>query len=157
MRNYLVLAAFVVGCLAIGSLGGFVTMKPVLEWYPTLAKPTWTPPSWVFGPVWTVLYIMIAVAGWLVFEKEGFRQALIVWVISLQINAAWSVLMFKEHQIALAAANIVALLVSIVIFISLTWKTNRLASLLFVPYLVWVSYATALNIAIWQLNPGQPA
>lgn len=154
MRPFLTLLIFL-ALVAAAALTGMTYLTGA--WYEALVKPDWTPPNWLFPPVWTVLYIMIAVAGWLVFEKEGFRQALIVWVISLQINAAWSVLMFKEHQIALAAANIVALLVSIVIFISLTWKTNRLASLLFVPYLVWVSYATALNIAIWQLNPGQPA
>ena len=154
MRPFLTLLIFL-ALVAAAALTGMTYLPGA--WYEALVKPDWTPPNWLFPPVWTVLYIMIAVAGWLVFEKEGFRQALIVWVISLQINAAWSVLMFKEHQIALAAANIVALLFSIVIFISLTWKTNRLASLLFVPYLVWVSYATALNIAIWQLNPGQPA
>lgn len=126
-------------------------------WYEALIKPDWTPPKWVFPPAWTVLYILIAIAGWRVYEKEGFSQALIVWAISLQINAAWSVIMFREHQIGLAAVDIVALWLSIVVFIALTWRSNRLASLLFVPYLAWVTYAAALNIAIWQLNPNPPA
>lgn len=121
-------------------------------WYEALAKPEWTAPNWVFPPVWTVIYVIIAVAGWRVFEKEGLRQSLIIWAISLQLNAAWSVIMFKEHEIGMAAVNISALWISIFAFISLTWDTNRIASLLFVPYLAWVSYAAALNFAIWQLN-----
>ena len=100
---------------------------------------------------------MIAVAGWRVFEREGLGPALIVWAVSLQLNAAWSVFMFKEHQIAYAALDISALWLSIVAFIALTWNSSRLASLLFVPYLAWVSYAAALNFAIWQLNPNPPA
>ena len=122
------------------------------EWYEALAKPAWTPPNWVFPPTWTVLYVMIALAGWRVFEKQGFVPALIVWIVSLQLNAAWSVLMFKEHLIGYALADIAALWLSITAFIALTWNTNRLASLLFVPYLAWVSFAAALNFAIWQLN-----
>jgi benzodiazapine receptor len=92
-----------------------------------------------------------------VFEREGLVPALIVWAISLQLNAAWSVFMFKEHQIGYAALDIVALWLLIVAFIALTWNSSRLASLLFVPYLAWVSYAAALNFAIWQLNPNPPA
>lgn len=122
-------------------------------WYETLAKPDWTPPNWVFPPVWTVLYVLIAIAGWRVFEREGISRALLVWAISLQLNAAWSVIMFREHQIGLAAADISALWLTIVAFIALTWNTSRLASLLFVPYLAWISYAAALNFAIWHLNP----
>lgn len=122
-------------------------------WYEALAKPAWTPPNWVFPPTWAVLYVMIAVAGWRVFEREGINRALIVWAVSLQLNAAWSVIMFREHQIGLAAADIAALWVTIVAFIALTWNTTRLASLLFVPYLLWVSYAAALNFEIWRLNP----
>ena len=77
-------------------------------WYEALAKPEWTPPNWVFPPAWTALYIMIAVAGWRVFEKQGIVPALIVWAVSLQLNAAWSVFMFKEHNIGLALADIAA-------------------------------------------------
>lgn len=121
-------------------------------WYEALAKPSWTPPNWLFPPVWTVLYVMIALAGWRVYEKQGVGRALFVWIISLQLNAAWSVIMFRDHQIALAAADIAALWLSIAAFIALTWGPNRLASLLFVPYLIWVSYAAALNLAILQLN-----
>jgi benzodiazapine receptor len=154
MRSFLTLLVFLalVGAAALTGInylpGG---------WYEALAKPAWTPPNWVFPPTWTVLYVMIAVAGWRVFEREGLVPALIVWAISLQLNAAWSVFMFKEHQIGYAALDIAALWLSIVAFIALTWNSSRLASLLFVPYLAWVSYAAALNFAIWQLNPNPPA
>ncbi len=149
MKSVLSLAVFL-ALVAAAALAGMNYMPG--PWYEALVKPAWTPPNWLFPPVWTVLYIMIAVAGWRVYEKEGIGRALIVWAISLQLNAAWSVIMFREHQIGLAAVDIAALLVSIVAFIGLTWQSNRLASLLFVPYLVWVSYATALNIAILTLN-----
>jgi tryptophan-rich sensory protein len=103
-----------------------------------------------------VLYILIAIAGWRVFEKQGLVPALIVWAVSLQLNAAWSVFMFKEHNIGLALVDVAALWISIVVFIALTWSSNWLASILFVPYLAWVSYAAALNFAVWQLNPNAP-
>ncbi|WP_295556506.1 TspO/MBR family protein [uncultured Hyphomicrobium sp.] len=153
MRPAFTLLIFL-GLVAAAALTG-MSFRPG-AWYEALAKPDWTPPNWLFPPAWTVLYVMIAVAGWRVFEKHGFVPALIVWAVSLQLNAAWSVLMFKEHQIGLAAADIAALWLSIVAFIALTWKTNRVASVLFVPYLAWVSYAAALNFAIWQLNPNAP-
>ena len=122
-------------------------------WYETLAKPDWTPPNWLFPPVWAALYLMIAVAGWRAYASLGVGAALAVWLVSLALNGAWSVIMFGEHRIGLAALDIAALWLSIVAFIALTWRRDRIASLLFVPYLVWVTYAAALNIAIWQLNP----
>jgi tryptophan-rich sensory protein len=153
MKSVLSLVVFL-ALVAAAALTGMQYLPGA--WYEALAKPEWTPPNWLFPPVWTVLYIMIAVAGWRVYEKQGVGQALLVWIVSLQLNAAWSVFMFREHQIGLAAGDITALWLSIVAFIAVTWNSNRLASLLFVPYLVWVSYATALNFAIWQLNPNTP-
>lgn len=149
MRSVLTLLIFL-AFVAAAALTG-MTFLPG-PWYEALVKPSWTPPNWVFPPAWTVLYVMIAIAGWRVFETQGVGKALIVWIVSLQLNAAWSVFMFKEHDIGLAAADISALWLSIVAFIALTWNSNRLASLLFVPYLAWVSYAAALNFAIWKLN-----
>jgi tryptophan-rich sensory protein len=153
MKSVLSLVVFL-ALVAAAALTGMQYLPGA--WYEALAKPEWTPPNWLFPPVWTVLYIMIAVAGWRVYEKQGVGQALLVWIVSLQLNAAWSVFMFREHQIGLAAGDITALWLSIVAFIAVTWNSNRLASLLFVPYLVWVSYAAALNFAIWQLNPNTP-
>lgn len=121
-------------------------------WYESLTKPEWTPPNWVFGPVWSVIYLMIAIAGWRIWSKQGFSVLLMIWLISLAINAAWSWIMFGEHQIGWALVDIWALLVTIFAFILLAWPVDRTAALLFVPYAAWVSYASALNFAIWQLN-----
>ena len=152
MRNYLVLAAFVVGCLAIGSLGGFVTMKPVLEWYPTLAKPTWTPPSWVFGPVWTVLYIMMAVAAWLVWRSGNAKTALVLFCAQLALNLAWSFLFFGARSPGLGLIDIVPLWLAVAATIFAFSFHSRVAAFLMVPYLAWVSFATALNAAIYMMN-----
>jgi tryptophan-rich sensory protein len=149
MKSLLALVVFL-ALVAVAALTGSSYLPG--EWYEALAKPAWTPPNWLFPPVWTALYVMIAVAGWRVFERQGIVPALIVWAVSLQLNAAWSVLMFREHLIGFALADIIALWLSILAFIVLTWTPNRLASLLFVPYFIWVSYAAALNFAIWQLN-----
>jgi benzodiazapine receptor len=122
------------------------------EWYETLVKPGWTPPNWLFPPVWTALYIMIAIAGWRVWQAQGLGRATIIWAIALALNAVWSYIMFGQHQIALAAVDIVALWLAIVAFIVVASSVDTLATVLFVPYLVWVSYAAALNLAILRLN-----
>lgn len=121
-------------------------------WYDTLVKPAWTPPKWLFPIAWTILYIMIAVAGWRVWKSDGLGGALAVWGIGLAFNAAWSWLMFGERQIGLALADLVAMWLSIVAFIILASPVDRVAAVLFVPYLVWVSYAGALNYVIWRWN-----
>lgn len=123
------------------------------EWYAALAKPDWTPPNWLFGPVWSVLYLMIAVAGWRVWSKAGFAPVFWVWVVQLLLNLAWSWIMFSRHEIGLAFLDLSALWLSIVGFIVLAWSVDRTAAWLFVPYLVWVSYAGALNFALWRMNP----
>ena len=122
------------------------------DWYQSLTKPDWTPPNWLFGPVWTVLYVLIAVAGWLVWRASGLSSALVVWGIGLVLNGLWSFLMFGQNQIGLALVDISALWLAIATFIVLAWPVSRLAAFLFVPYLLWVSYASALNCALWQLN-----
>lgn len=153
MTSYLSLLVFLALVTAAALTGMNYLPGP---WYEALAKPSWTPPNWLFGPAWTVLYVMIAFAGWRVYEKQGLVPALLVWAVSLQLNAAWSVLMFKEHQIGLALADVAVLWLTIAAFIWLTWTSNRVASLLFVPYLAWVSFAAALNFAVWQMNPNPP-
>lgn len=122
------------------------------DWYMALKKPDWTPPGWLFGPVWTVLYIMIAVAGWLVWRKEGFSLILTLWLVQLIANMAWSWIMFGTHQIGWALLDITLLWLCIAGFIALAWTAHTTAALLFVPYLLWVSFATALNFSIWRLN-----
>ena len=121
-------------------------------WYQALAKPDWTPPNWLFGPVWTILYIMIAVAGWLVWREQGLGLVLGIWALQLVLNGAWSWIMFGQNQIGWALADIALLWIAVVLFAVLAWPVSQVAGLLFVPYLVWVSYAGALNFAIWRLN-----
>ena len=121
-------------------------------WYQGLEKPPWTPPNWLFGPVWAVLYIMIAVSGWLVWREQGFSLVVALWVVQLVLNGAWSWIMFGQHQIGWALADIVFLWIAIIVFAVLAWPVSATASLLFFPYLAWVSYAGALNFAIWRLN-----
>ncbi len=125
------------------------------SWFEGLTKPSWNPPNWLFGPVWTILYIAMAVAGWLVWKRSGERvtPVLAIWFVQLALNAAWSWLFFGLHRPPLALVDIVALLACIVAFAILARPISPAASWLFVPYILWVSFATVLNAAIWRLNP----
>lgn len=123
------------------------------EWYRSLNKPSWTPPSWLFAPAWSLLYLMIAVAGWLVWRAAGIGPALGVWALNLVFNAAWSWLMFGRRQIAVALVDAFAMLATILVFIVLAWPISSTAAWLFVPYLAWVSFAAALNANILKRNP----
>jgi translocator protein len=120
--------------------------------YEQIAKPDWTPPDWVFAPVWAVLYVMIAFAGWIVWRAQGLGPAFWVWLVQLVLNAAWPWIMFGQKEITHALFDIVALWLAIAVFIRLTWRVRRTASLLFVPYFLWVTFAAALNFEIWRLN-----
>ena len=122
------------------------------EWYAALAKPALTPPNWVFPVAWTILYIAIALAGWLTWRAAGISPALVVWGSGLILNALWSYVMFGRHDILLALVDIAALWLAIAAFIALAWPIDRRASYLFLPYLAWVSFAAYLNFAVWQLN-----
>lgn len=155
MKSTLMLLAFVTVCFLAAGLGGLATSGSVREWYPTIAKPSWTPPSWVFGPVWTVLYISMGVAAWLVWKSGDapmVRPALAVFFVQLGLNALWSVIFFGWHRPGWAAVEIVALWLAILGTVILFWKVRPLAGAILVPYLGWVSFAAALNLAIWNLN-----
>jgi len=121
-------------------------------WYDGLIKPSFTPPGWLFGPVWTVIYALIAIAGWLVWRSEGFGLLLAVWAAQLVFNMAWSWLMFGQHAIGWALTDIGLMWLSIVTFIVLAWSTYPLAAGFFGIYLAWATFAGALNFRIWQLN-----
>ena len=125
-------------------------------WYMELTKPPWNPPAWIFGPVWTLLYLGIAVAGWLVWRagRSGATVALSIWVAQLILNGLWSWLFFGLHRPSLAWIDIMALLASIVAFIVLARPISAGAAWLFVPYALWVGFATVLNATIVRLNPG---
>ena len=120
--------------------------------YAALHKPEWTPPDAVFPPVWAVLYVMIALAGWIVWRAQGFGPALWLWLLQLGLNGAWSWIMFGQKQITYALADITALWLVILAFIVAAWPVRRSASVLFVPYFLWVTFAVALNFEIWRLN-----
>ncbi len=124
------------------------------EWYASLARPAWTPPGWIFGPVWTTLYLMIAVAGYRVWRREGFGGAAVrLWFLQIVLNGLWSYLFFGRHLLGIAAIEIVVLWLSILACAVRFRRVDPVSSWLFVPYLLWVGFASALTIRIWTLNP----
>ena len=153
LRLALALAGWLFLCFSAASLGAFVLPG---EWYAALKKPSWNPPGWVFGPVWTALYAMMAVAAWLVWKRGGFaaqRRALVLFLIQLALNAIWSPLFFGLHSPGAACAEIVLLWLAILATLAAFRPASRTATLLLVPYLAWVSFAAVLNFALWRLNP----
>ncbi len=150
MRSYLVLAGFIVLVLGGGTLIGYATLPG--DWYAGLAKPPFNPPNWIFGPVWSLLYIFIAIAGWRTWLRAAPQPAMQVWIVQLILNFLWSPIFFGARQIGIALIVILALLATILIFIALSWSRDRIAALLFVPYAAWVAFASLLNASIWRLN-----
>lgn len=152
-NQWLVLAGFVALCLAVAAFGGWITAASVVDWYPTLNKPEWNPPSWIFGPVWTTLYIMMAVAAWLVWKQgAGTSFALGLFFAQLALNSLWSILFFGARSPALALLDIAALWVALALTIHAFFKRSKPAGWLLIPYIAWVSFAAVLNFRIWQLN-----
>lgn len=142
-------------CFAASAVGAGASVQPN-AFYTDLVQPAWAPPGWVFGPVWTLLYALMGIAAWLVWRTGGFQRngrALWLFIVQLVVNALWSWLFFAWHQGALAFADILLLWVLIVATIVAFWRVRPLAGALLVPYLAWVSFAAALNWAVWQLNP----
>ena len=147
----------VVTCLAIGYFSGMVTRSAIITWYPTLVKPSFNPPNWIFAPVWSMLYIMIGVAAGLVWnridhEKEAVKNALIFFAVQLGLNALWSFLFFGLKNPLLAGVEIIILWLMIYETYTKFAKINSIAGYLFLPYLLWVSFAMVLNGSIWWLN-----
>lgn len=148
------LVVFVVMTFAAAVIGSVATVGSVEGWMESLRLPSWQPPSWVFGPVWTLLYLMMAVAGWLVYVRVGRVRSLpmALYGVQLVLNALWSVLFFGLRRPDLAAGEIVVLLASIIATMVVFWKQSVTAGALFVPYTAWVSFATVLNVTIWRMN-----
>jgi tryptophan-rich sensory protein len=134
------------GGLAIGYLTG------PGDWYAQLQKPTFNPPSWIFGPVWTTLYVLIAIAGWRFWHRDRGGLPMKLWWMQLVLNFLWSPVFFAAHQIASALVIVVLLLVTILAFIVTSWGRDRVAAWMFLPYAGWVAFAAALNAAIFVLN-----
>ena len=141
---------------AVSAVGAAASIQ-AQSFYGQLVQPAWAPPPWVFGPVWTVLFALMAMAAWLVWREEGLhrrRLALSLFLAQLVFNALWSWLFFAWHKGALAFADIILLWALILATLLSFWRVSPLAGALLVPYLLWVSFAAVLNYALWQLNPG---
>lgn len=154
-RRFGMLLLFLLLCLAVSGIGGAFTASSVDGWYQQLAKPAFTPPDGVFGPVWTLLYLAIAVAGWRLWLRLGWRQGrgpLALWGLQLLMNLYWSVIFFGMQAPGAALIWIILLLALIVGCIRVFAAIDRPAAWLFVPYALWVAFATALNAGIWYLN-----
>ena len=143
------------GLCFVAALSGAL-FKPG-AWHAALAKPSWHPPNWLFGPAWGVLYLMIATAGWMVWNAAGWSTALAAWGAQLVLNAAWSWLFFGLRRPDLAFAEVLLLWLSIAACVVLFAPISTTAALLMLPYLAWVAFASALNFAMWRLNRASPA
>lgn len=154
-RRWLGLIVFFAICLGAGGLGSFFTANSVRHWYPELRKPAGTPPSWVFGPVWTTLYVLMAISAWLVWREFGLgaRPALLIFFGQLALNAAWSGIFFGLRMLEIAFLQIVILWFAICFTIFVFYLLVPLSAWLLIPYLLWVTYAAYLNWGIWRLNP----
>jgi len=155
MRPIVSLVLCVVVCFAAAGLGGWATSTSVGTWYQTLRRPTWNPPDWLFGPVWTLLYLAMAVALWLVLQRVPWpqcRAAVGLFALQLALNVAWSALFFGLRRPDLAAAEVLLLWVAIAATMVAFARLAPAAGWLLLPYLAWVSFASALNIAVWRLN-----
>lgn len=154
-RDLLALALLVGICLGIGGLGGAVTASSVNEWYPTLNKPSFNPPNWVFGPVWTTLYVMMGIAAWRVWraaDRDTARGPLALFALQLAVNLGWSIAFFGLRDPGLAVAVILTLDLLVLATAHMFRRIDGLAALLLVPYLAWIAFATVLNVAVWRLN-----
>ncbi|HMT74632.1 MAG TPA: tryptophan-rich sensory protein [Chitinophagaceae bacterium] len=156
MNNTLKLIIAVALPLVVGGLSGFFTVTGVESWYQTINKPSWNPPNWIFGPVWTTLYILMGISLFLVWKDDAAgsvkKYALLLFAAQLLLNFFWSFIFFSQQQPGWAFAEIVLLWLLIVLTIFAFARINNLAAWLLVPYISWVSFAAILNFTIWQLN-----
>jgi tryptophan-rich sensory protein len=151
-RDALALSGWLALTFSAAATSGFVSTG---GWYAELAKPTWNPPSWLFGPVWTALYIMMAVAAWLVWQRAGWRARggpLMMYLVQWALNALWTPLFFGLQRPGLAFVEILVLVVAIYATLVAFWKVRRVAGLLLVPYALWTTFAAVLNFMIWRMN-----
>lgn len=149
-----VLAFFIALSLGAGAVGVLFTLDQIPSWYASLTKPSWTPPSWVFAPVWNTLYILMGCAAALVWRSRKLGRMLAIWIFIAQlvVNALWSIVFFGLHEVLLSVLMIGLLWVLILFLIGLFWRHSHTAAVLLVPYLLWVSYAATLNVGILLLN-----
>jgi benzodiazapine receptor len=152
-RSASIFVALLVLCFGVAAVGGLTTAQSVTEWYPSLVRPWWRPPNWLFGPVWTILYTAMAVAMWLVWRQAAdVRRPAALFACQLLLNAAWSPVFFGLRRLDLGLVVIVAMWLAIAVTIGAFRRESPLAALLLLPYLAWVSFATALNAWLWWMN-----
>ena len=154
-REIVGLGVWLTVCFAAAAIGGAASIQAG-PFYAQLVRPTWAPPSWVFGPVWTALYALMGIAVWLVWRvanSRAVRFAIVLFLVQLILNALWSWLFFGWRQGGLAFADILLLGASLVATLVAFWRIRRLAGALLIPYLLWVIFASALNYSVWQRNP----
>lgn len=149
MRDWKSLAVFLVLAFAAGAIGSLAMPD---AWYAGLNKPAFNPPGWIFAPVWTALFVLMAIAAWRVYLRAGLATAIVLWLIQLGFNAIWSPLFFGLHSITLALADVALLLVLVLATTMLFFQRDRAAGLLMLPYVAWVSFATLLTFSIYRLN-----
>jgi len=153
--SWLSLVPFAVICLAAAGIGSLFTSSSVHTWYPQLRKPAWNPPNWVFGPAWTSLYLMMAISSWLVWRDGGWPAAkfpLLLFVVQLLLNLAWSVIFFGMHAVRAAFGEILLLWTMTIATAVAFYPISLLAAWLLVPHIAWVVFASYLNFRIWQMN-----
>ena len=154
--NWTALAASIVICSMAGAIGSVFTFDAIPVWYASLAKPPFSPPNWIFGPVWTSLYILMGISAYLIWQKgwanKPVRAAITLFGAQLSLNTIWSILFFGMRSPSLGFAGIVLLWISIVLTMRDFHRLDRRAAYLLVPYILWVSFASILNFAIWMLN-----
>ncbi len=155
LKPWLILIVFLAVCLGAGGLASILTVDSVRSWYPQLRKPAGTPPSWVFGPVWTTLYVLMAVSAWLVWREYGWlgaRFPLAIFFAQLALNVAWSGIFFGSRLPGVALAEIIVLWLAVLFNVVLFHWLHPVAALLLLPYFLWLTYAAYLNFGIWRLN-----
>ena len=149
------LIVFIVLCFLAAAFGSVFTNKSLKTWYQTIKKPTWNPPNKIFGPVWSALYLMMALAGWMVWERlpqKGHSIPMALFFIQLVLNTVWSAVFFGLRNPGWAFLEVILLWVFIALTVISFWNVYWVAGVLFLPYLLWVSFAAILNLAIWRLN-----
>lgn len=155
--NYLSLAVSILIALAAGGIGSYFTLDQIPTWYAALSKPAISPPNWLFGPVWTTLYVLMATGAWLVYTQERDparrHESLAIYAFQLALNTLWSIIFFTFHLLGIAFAELVIMWLAIAATIWAFARTSRTAAYLLVPYIMWVSFAGYLNYSLWTLNP----
>ena len=156
MNTYFSLALSILLSLAAGAIGSVFTYSEIPTWYASLVRPDIAPPNWIFGPVWTTLYILMGTAAWLVWKADAVRtakrRALLVYALQLALNTLWSFIFFGMHALGLALVEICALWLAIAATIYFFYPISRTAASLLVPYIAWVSFASFLNYTLWMMN-----